>query len=70
MIIRISTTLRSDSDGESEKALLPITLWEKRRAESELLAEMLRREQNKMAGAKTYSAADIRAEAAKLLCGD
>ncbi len=70
MIIRISTTLRSDSDGESEKALLPITLWEKRRAESELLAEMLRREQNKMAGAKTYSAAEMRAEAAKLLCGD
>lgn len=70
MIIRISTTLRSDSGGESEKALLPITLWEKRRAESELLAEMLRREQNKMAGAKTYSAADMRVEAAKLLCGD
>ena len=50
MIIRISTTLRSDSDGESEKALLPIALWEKRRAESELFAEMLHREQNQMAG--------------------
>lgn len=70
MIIRISTALCNDSDGESEMALLPITLWEKRRAESELLAEMLRREQNKMAGAKTYPAADMRAEAAKLLCGD
>lgn len=70
MIIRISTTLRSDSDGESEKALLPIALWEKCQAESELFAEMLRREQNIMAGAKTYSAADIRAEAAKLLCED
>ena len=70
MIIRISTTLRSDSDGESEKALLPIALWEKRQAESELFAEMLRREQNKMAEVKTYSSAEMRAEAAKLLYGD
>lgn len=70
MIIRISTTLRSESDGESERALLPIALWEKRRAESELFAEMLRREQNKMAGAKTCSTAEMRAEAAKLLCED
>ena len=70
MITRISTTLRSDSDGESEKALLPIAIREKRRAESELFAEMLRREQNKMAGDKTYSTADMRVEAAKLLCGD
>ena len=70
MIIRISTTLRSDSDGESKKALSPIALWEKHQAESELFAEMLRREQNKMAGAKTYSAADMRAEAVKLLCED
>lgn len=70
MIIRISTTLRSDFGGESEKALLPIALWEKRRAESELFAEMLRREKNKMAGAKTYSTAEMWAEAAKLLCGD
>lgn len=70
MIIRISTTLRSDSDDESKKAPLPIALWEKRRAESELFAEMLRREQNKMAGAKTYSAADMRAEAEKLFHKD
>ena len=70
MIIRISTALCNDSDGESEMALLPITLWEKRRAESELLAEMLRREQNKMAEVKTYSSAEMRAEAAKLLYGD
>ena len=70
MIIRISTTLRSDSGGESEKALLPIALWEKRQVESELFAEMLRREQNKMAEVKTYSSAEMRAEAAKLLYGD
>lgn len=70
MIIRISTALCNDSDGESEKALLPSALWEKRQAESELFAEMLRREQDKMAGAKTYSVADMRAEAVKLLCED
>lgn len=58
------------SGGESEPALLPIALQEKRQAESELFAEMLRREQNKMAEAKTYSSAEMRAEAAKLLCGD
>lgn len=70
MIIRISTALCNDSDGESEMALLPVSLWEKRQAESELFVEMLRREKNKMAGAKTYSTADMRVEAAKLLCGD
>ena len=46
---------------------LPIDLWEKRQAELELFAEMLRREQNQIAGAKTYSAADMRAEAEDLL---
>lgn len=69
MIIRISAALCNDSDGEREMALLPVSLWEKRQAESELFVEMLRREK-KMAGAKTYSAADMRVEAAKLLCGD
>lgn len=69
MIIRISTAHRNASSCESEKTLLPVSLWEKRQAESEIFAEMLRREQNKMAGAKTYSAADMRVEAAKLLCG-
>lgn len=70
MIIRISTALCNDSDGESEMALLPIALRKKRQAESELFAEMLRREQNRMTGAKTYSAADMRVEAAKLFHED
>ena len=47
-------------NGEGEMVFLPIDLWEKRQAELELFAEMLRREQNQMAGAKTYSAADMR----------
>lgn len=46
---------------------LPIDLWEKRQAELELFAEMLRREQNKLAGAKTYSTADMRVESEELL---
>ena len=46
---------------------LPIDLWEKRQAELELFAEMLRREQNKLAGAKTYSAAEMQAETEDLL---
>ncbi len=44
-------------------------LWKQRQAESELFAEMLRREQNRMAGIKTYSASDMRVEAKKLLRG-
>lgn len=54
-------------NGEGEMVFLPIDLWEKRQAELELFAEMLRREQNQIAGAKTCSAADMRAEAEDLL---
>ncbi len=49
-------------NGEGEMVFLPIDLWEKREAELSLLAEMLRREQNRLAGSITYSAQDIRAE--------
>ena len=53
--------------GDDEMVFLPIALWEKRQAELELFAEMLRREQNKLAGAKTYSAAEMQAETEELL---
>ena len=53
--------------GDGEMVFLPIALWEKRQAELELFAEMLRREQNKLAGAKTYSAAEMQAETEELL---
>jgi hypothetical protein len=46
---------------------LPIELWEKRQAELELFAEMLRREQNKLAGARTYSTSDLRADVEDIL---
>ena len=41
---------------------LPIDLWEKRQSELELFAEMLRREHNKLSGAKTYSASEMQAD--------
>ncbi|MEE1368131.1 MAG: type II toxin-antitoxin system Phd/YefM family antitoxin [Evtepia sp.] len=57
-------------NGEGEMVFLPIDLWEKREAELSLLAELLRREQNRLAGAKTYSAQDIRAEMEEFLRED
>ena len=57
-------------NGEGEMVFLPIDLWAKREAELSLLAEMLRREQNRLAGAKTYSAQDIRAEMEEFLRED
>ena len=57
-------------NGEGEMVFLPIDLWEKREAELSLLAEMLRREQNRLAGAKTYSAQEIRADVEELLRED
>ena len=57
-------------NGEGEMVFLPIDLWEKREAELSLLAEMLRREQNRLAGSKTYSAEEIRADVEELLRED
>ena len=48
-------------NGDGEMVFLPIELWEKRVAELNLLAEMLRREQNQLAGAKTSSMGEIEA---------
>ena len=54
-------------NGDGEMVFLPIELWEKRQAELELFAEMLRREQNKLADARTYSASELRADVADVL---
>lgn len=54
-------------NGDGEMVFLPIELWEKRQAELELFAEMLRREQNKIAGAKAYSASELRADVEDVL---
>ncbi len=57
-------------NGEGEMVFLPIDLWEKREADLSLLAELLRREQNRLAGSKTYSAEEIRADVEELLRED
>ena len=57
-------------NGEGEMVFLPIDLWEKREAELSLLAELLRRDQNRLAGSKTYSAEEIRADVEELLRED
>ena len=57
-------------NGEGEMVFLPIDLWEKREAELSLLAELLRREQNRLAGSKTYAAEEIRADVEELLRED
>lgn len=53
--------------GDGEMGFLPIELWEKRQAELELFAEMLLRKQNKLAGAKTYSASELCADVEDVL---
>ena len=53
--------------GDGEMGFLPIELWEKRQVEVELFAEMLRRKQNKLAGAKTYSASELCADVEDVL---
>lgn len=57
-------------NGEGEMVFLPLELWEKREAELNLLSEMLRREENRLAGAKTTTQAQMRAMAEELLHED
>lgn len=54
-------------NGDGEMVFLPIELWEKREAELNLLSEMLRREQSRIAGARTYSMEEIRSAVEELL---
>ncbi len=54
-------------NGEGEMVFLPLELWEKREAELNLLSEMLRREENRLAGAKTVSQEEMRSLTEELL---
>ena len=54
-------------NGDGEMVFVPLEVWEKREAELNLLAEMLRREQNRMAGAKTYSMFEMETDVEALL---
>ena len=48
-------------NGDGEMVFLPIELWEKREAELDLLAEMLRRERSMLAGAKAVDMTQMHA---------
>ena len=47
-------------NGNDEMVFVTQQLWEQREAELSLLAEMLRREQNMLAGAKTFTMREMR----------
>ena len=47
-------------NGDGEMVFLPIDLGERREAELNLLAELLRREENRQAGTKTFSMEEMR----------
>lgn len=57
-------------NGDGEMAFLPIELWEKREAELDLLAEMLRRERSMLSGSKTCSQQQMTALAEETLGED
>lgn len=54
-------------NGEGEMVFLPLELWEKREAELNLLSEMLRREESRLAGAKTANQEEMRSLTEELL---
>ncbi len=54
-------------NGEGEMVFLPLELWEKREAELNLLSEMLRREENRLAGAKTANQEEMHSLTEELL---
>lgn len=57
-------------NGEGEMVFLPQELWEKREAELDLLTELLQRERNRIAGARTFSMDDMRGVAEEVLHED
>lgn len=57
-------------NGDGEMVFLPIELWEKREAELELLAEMLRRERSMLAGSRTATMEDMKTMAEDVLRED
>ncbi len=49
-------------NGEGEMVFITIEAFEKREAELKLMEKLLSAERNRLAGAKTYSTDDLRAE--------
>lgn len=57
-------------NGEGEMVFLPIELWERREAELNLLELLLKREQSRIAGAKTFSMEEMEALTEEILHDD
>ena len=57
-------------NGDGEMVFLPIELWEKREAELNLLAEMLRRERSMLSGSRTASMDQMAAMTEEILRED
>ena len=57
-------------NGDGEMVFLPIELWEKREAELDLLAEMLRRERSMLSGSRTASMNQMAAMTEEILGED
>ena len=57
-------------NGDGEMVFLPIELWEKREAELNLLAEMLRRERSMLNGSRTASMDQMAAMTEEILGED
>ena len=48
-------------NGDGEMVFLPIEMWEQRETELDMLHMLLKREQNRQAGAKTFSMDEMKA---------
>jgi len=57
-------------NGDGEMVFLPIEMWEQREAELDMLHMLLKREQNRQAGAKTFSMDEMKAMTEDVLLED
>lgn len=57
-------------NGDGEMVFLPIEMWEQREAELNTLSLLLKREQSRLAGAKTFSMDEMQTLTEEILCED
>lgn len=55
-------------NGDGEMVFLPIEMWEQREAELNTLSMLLKREQSRLAGAKTFSMDEMQTLTEEILC--
>lgn len=64
-VVRLSKTKQEPvfitRNGEGEMVFMPLEMWEKREAELALLDMLLKREQSRIAGAKTFTMEEMEA---------